>query len=444
MFEYAGNGFLVMEFVPGQSLEDILERQKRPLLESQVLGYALQICDVLTYLHSLNPPIIHRDIKPANIRLTPEGLIKLVDFGLLKQGTQATANSRRGLTPAYAPLEQWGGALRTDARSDIYSLGATLFHCVTGQEPPTATDRISSVHDTLPPILQLNPSLSRPVALAIVTALKLQPQDRYGDVLMFKRALQGLAESTSAPHLVATPTPQPARVPAAQVVVRKMAPDPTPLRQSPQQTPAPVAQVAARQAASPLIVAGAANPAATPKNVVPQSRWVLGNALPGVDGWQFFLAALVAALASFSSVATNFGLFFISWFAAFMVSIYIHTHKGGVISTAFVATCLLGPLSVALALITPPLVNKRLIYQTCSRRRNTLLALIIIPCILLVFVYPGFILFLWPVSATVAEYIFVSKRRKPLWMFLLGIIIGPLAVLIAALVRRSRTVPQQA
>jgi serine/threonine-protein kinase len=119
MFEHEGNGYLVMEFVPGQSLDEVLARRQIPLPESQVLGYAVQICDVLTYLHDQNPSIIHRDLKPANVRITPDGLIKLVDFGLLKQGQEVTRSSRRGLTPAYAPPEQWGGGQSTNSRSDL-------------------------------------------------------------------------------------------------------------------------------------------------------------------------------------------------------------------------------------------------------------------------------------------------------------------------------------
>jgi len=97
VFEADGNGYLVMEYVPGQSLEEVLNKQGGPLLETQVMGYLLQICDALACLHSHNPPIIHRDIKPANVRLTPEGLIKLVDFGLVKEGSGATRVSRRGV-----------------------------------------------------------------------------------------------------------------------------------------------------------------------------------------------------------------------------------------------------------------------------------------------------------------------------------------------------------
>jgi serine/threonine protein kinase len=193
IFEADGNGCLAMELVPGQSLQEVLDKQHGPLPESQVLGYALQLCDVLSYLHSLRPPILHRDIKPANIRLTPEGRIKLVDFGLLKQGAQQTRMTIRGIgTPAYAPIEQYGrGAQHTDPRSDIYSLGATLYHLLTGQEPPPATDRIAGSPDLLPP-RRHNANLSRHVSDAVMIAMSLSQQDRHLDAATFKEALLGL------------------------------------------------------------------------------------------------------------------------------------------------------------------------------------------------------------------------------------------------------------
>jgi serine/threonine-protein kinase len=143
MFENDGNGYLVMEFIPGKNLAGVLkENSGKPNPVGQVMGYAYQLCDVLTYLHQQNPPLIHRDIKPAYVRITPDGLIKLVDFGLLKQGTDTTEIFRMGLPPPYAPLEQWGDTgEHTIPQSDIYSLGATLYHLLTGQIPPTARER---------------------------------------------------------------------------------------------------------------------------------------------------------------------------------------------------------------------------------------------------------------------------------------------------------------
>jgi serine/threonine protein kinase len=199
MFVRQDNGYLAMELVPGQSLQDILDQNPGPLPESQVLGYALQLCDVLSYLHSRQPPILHRDIKPANIRLTPEGRIKLVDFGLLKQGVQQTRMTIRGVgTPAYAPIEQYGHDCQsTVPQSDIYSLGATLYHMLTGQEPPPAPNRLGA-NDPLVHPQRYSPSLSKPVADALLTALKLFPQERHPDVATFKQALQGHAKARSA------------------------------------------------------------------------------------------------------------------------------------------------------------------------------------------------------------------------------------------------------
>jgi eukaryotic-like serine/threonine-protein kinase len=202
VFERDSNGYLVMELVPGQSLQALLDKRGGPLPESQVLDYALQLCDVLEFLHSQQPPLLHRDIKPANIRLTPEGRIKLVDFGLLKQGAQRTRRTIRGFgTPAYAPVEQYGGDGRhTDARSDIYSLGATLYHLLTGQEPPPATARIAVSPDPLAPPRQINPGLSERTADAITAAMSLAQRDRYPDVAALRQALLGHA-APAAPRL---------------------------------------------------------------------------------------------------------------------------------------------------------------------------------------------------------------------------------------------------
>ncbi len=207
VFEADGHGYLVMELVPGQSLEEILAAEQRPLREAQVLGYAVQLCDVLTYLHDQNPPILHRDIKPANIRLTPHGLIKLVDFGLLKQGTEQTRHTLRGIgTLVYAPFEQFGRG-GTDPRSDIYSLGATLYHLLSAQEPLPVPERLAGSNDTLVPLRQHNPAISAHVAEAIHMALNLWQRDRHADMQAFKRMLLGIAPS---------PVPNPSTLPWPQ------------------------------------------------------------------------------------------------------------------------------------------------------------------------------------------------------------------------------------
>ncbi|MDQ2806829.1 MAG: protein kinase [Chloroflexota bacterium] len=214
VFAAGGTSYLVMELVPGQNLQDVLDKRHGSLVESQVLGYAMQLCDALTCLHSQTPHILHRDIKPANIRLTPEGLIKLVDFGLLKQGLLATAHSIRGLgTLAYAPIEQYSSG-GTDPRSDIYSLGATLYHLLTGQAPPPAIDRATATADTLLPPQRLNPRLSAGVSSAVLRAMAVRREDRFATAQQFKDALFGAGQPASLPTVPNRPPP-PRPVPAA-------------------------------------------------------------------------------------------------------------------------------------------------------------------------------------------------------------------------------------
>jgi len=193
-FSEAGNEYLVMEYVEGEDLANALARHGKPLPEKPVLLWADQVLDALEYLHGRQPnPIIHRDIKPANIVLTPQGKVKLVDFGLVKlydpnrPGT-ATAIQGKG-TPEYTPLEQYGGsAQHTDARTDIYALGATLYHLLTGATPPLAIERVLDPSRLVPP-RQLNPALSAATETALLKALALQPDQRFQSVREMRRAL---------------------------------------------------------------------------------------------------------------------------------------------------------------------------------------------------------------------------------------------------------------
>ncbi|MDI6694395.1 MAG: SUMF1/EgtB/PvdO family nonheme iron enzyme [Anaerolineales bacterium] len=190
-FILPGQGqYLVMDFVEGEDLQQRLERAGAPLTESEVLPWIEQVCDALSYLHRQNPPVIHRDIKPANIRITLEGKALLVDFGIAKlyDPHAPTTLGARAATPGYSPLEQYGRGAHTDARSDVYALGATLYTLLTGQVPPEAPERV--LGEALPPPRQLNPALSPRLEQVILKALAMQPQDRFQSAAEFKQALR--------------------------------------------------------------------------------------------------------------------------------------------------------------------------------------------------------------------------------------------------------------
>jgi serine/threonine-protein kinase len=197
-FLFNGRDYLVMDFVPGQDLRELIERarHKRTFIpEKQVLTWADQLIDALEYLHHQDPPVLHRDIKPSNIKLTPNGTIKLVDFGLVKllhPDDNRTVTVLQGrATIQYAPLEQIGGdSGYTDSRSDIYSLGATLYQLLTNEPPPDAKTRyIRPKTQTLLSIREINPDVAPQTEQAILHALGLHPEDRPDNIQQFRREL---------------------------------------------------------------------------------------------------------------------------------------------------------------------------------------------------------------------------------------------------------------
>lgn len=189
--------YLVMDYVPGKDLLTLLhEAQARGqmLPVDQVLAWMDQLLDALHYLHTQNPPIVHRDIKPANIKVTPTGLVKLVDFGLVKEMTVGDATitviQGKGTLP-YTPLEQYAGEGKsTDPRSDIYALGATMYHLLTGHPPPSARERFLNPTVLTPP-RHYNPQIPERVEEAILWAMSLHPDDRPKDVETLRRVLFG-------------------------------------------------------------------------------------------------------------------------------------------------------------------------------------------------------------------------------------------------------------
>jgi len=204
-FSIGPRDYLVMDYVPGKDLRTLLQearRNKRSLPEKEVLAWADQIANALTFLHSQEPSIVHRDIKPSNLKLMPHGLIKLVDFGLVKilapEEVTITIIQGQG-TALYTPLEQYGGSdAHTDIRSDIYSFGATLYHLLTNEPPADARKRFLSP-ESLVPLREINPSLSPRTEKAILWAMAMHPDERPNTVTEFKEALLGQRETPTLP-----------------------------------------------------------------------------------------------------------------------------------------------------------------------------------------------------------------------------------------------------
>jgi serine/threonine protein kinase len=213
-FTVPGQGqYLVMDFVEGEDLQEMLDR-RGSLPESEVMPWVEQICDALHYLHTQNPPIIHRDVKPANIKITPGGRPMLVDFGIAKvyDPAQPTTMGARAVTPGYSPPEQYGRG-STDPRSDIYSLGATLYTLLTGQEPVESLERLVGTA-TLTSPRQINLRVSQYVAQVICRCMELKPTQRYQTADALKSALRP-HPSSQGPQMVAATPPSSRAVSAA-------------------------------------------------------------------------------------------------------------------------------------------------------------------------------------------------------------------------------------
>lgn len=194
-FVEQGGHYLVMQYIPGASLAEQLPRQPGGRFALAAVRNLLPpLLDALGYLHSRVPPIVHRDLKPGNVRLTPDGRVYLVDFGIAKtyQPDTRTDTLARAVTAGFSSFEQYGGG-PTDARSDLYSLDALLYWMLTGAIPPEAPQRVK--HDPLTPLTQLVAAVPPPLATAIQRLLAVWPDDRYPSLA----ALQAELETTLAP-----------------------------------------------------------------------------------------------------------------------------------------------------------------------------------------------------------------------------------------------------
>lgn len=193
-FSFKGRQYLVMDFIEGENLGEVVAKNQQPLPERQALDYIIQVCQAVGYLHRQSPPIIHRDIKPQNIKITPEGRAVLVDFGIAKQGgsESRTQTGARGITPGFSSPEQCSGS-RTTPASDIYSLGATLYAVLTAKTPPNSISIVAGVELKSPK--ELNPKLSGQTAQAIMHAMQVNPAGRPQSVDAWQKKLKAILES---------------------------------------------------------------------------------------------------------------------------------------------------------------------------------------------------------------------------------------------------------
>ncbi len=195
-FTESNRAFIVMQFIPGPDLANVIARKRGPFPRKEVIAWGDQLLDALVYLHAPERQVVHRDIKPHNLKLTATGQIALLDFGLAKsEHTESSLNSKRsvfGFTPRYSPPEQIQD-LGTTPRSDIYALGATLYHLLTGVKPPDAMTRATALADgQLDPLLpahQLQAEVGAELAVVLNRAMALNPDDRHASAGDFRDAL---------------------------------------------------------------------------------------------------------------------------------------------------------------------------------------------------------------------------------------------------------------
>ncbi|MGI8836106.1 MAG: serine/threonine-protein kinase [Pyrinomonadaceae bacterium] len=227
-FVEGNRAFLVMQFIAGTDLARIIAHQPGPFPRDQVIAWADQLLDALIYLHSHDRQVIHRDIKPHNLKLTANGQIALLDFGLAevrRADTSATASQAFfGYTRQYAPLEQiedrW-----TDPRSDIYALGATLYHLLTGIKPPDALERASAVinsePDPLQPANNIHAAVGPQVSAILGKSMALRPEERYANATDFSEALRRVGRTTISPVNVQMKEPAKGDSQIEETVVRR-------------------------------------------------------------------------------------------------------------------------------------------------------------------------------------------------------------------------------
>ena len=181
-FEENNTAYMVMEYLQGKTLAELLKKRKGQLSEAEALAYIAKVGEALDILHQAQ--FLHRDIKPDNIMLADDGRVVLIDFGAARDFTSKnTVRYTTLLTPGYAPLEQYGRALKYGAFTDIYALGSTLYHLLTGFAPVSAIERAAGVE--LKKVKELEPEVSSHVSQAIAKAMTMDVSQRTQSVREF-------------------------------------------------------------------------------------------------------------------------------------------------------------------------------------------------------------------------------------------------------------------
>lgn len=237
-FEEDGRYYLVMAYVQGQTLLQALQSRKGAFALAKVLDWSKQLCSVLDYLHNQSPPILFRDLKPSNIMLDRNDTIRLIDFGIARSFDPeggATATFLQGMGSAgYAPLEQYQGAGGTDPRSDIYSLGATMYHLLTNRVPASPVELVSEGVELISP-RRWNPTLPPALEQIILKMMSLRKDSRYVNVKQVQEALtqieRGLEQEDQTEMLA---LPDQARIDTGSIaVVTQIAPPTTSIQSGP-------------------------------------------------------------------------------------------------------------------------------------------------------------------------------------------------------------------
>jgi serine/threonine protein kinase len=207
LFVWRGRLYFVMEFVPGQTLERQLREANAPAFEQDALRWTIQMVRVFKYLHAQQPPIIYRDLKPANVMVLPSGMIKFIDFGVARTHKYGKTKDTVAIgTLGYAPPEQYGKG-QTDARSDLYTLGATLYHLLTNLPPrPLYTPKLGEIQ-------ALNPSVQPRTEQVVIRAMQQDRGQRFASAEEMEHAMQACLFQ---PLPEVSPVPTPAQEPLDQ------------------------------------------------------------------------------------------------------------------------------------------------------------------------------------------------------------------------------------